>query len=93
MKTEEKLKQDCAKRKAERIAGKENTRKAKCKPNKNARINEKCKYYNKQVFKGGLCDKGINVRVLVGGHDNGWLNKIPCFTAHKTHIGCSCLSV
>ena len=96
MNAEEKLKRDCAIRKAERIAEKEKIKSAKVKPSKHRggqRTIGKCKYYNAKVFKHGDCDKGINVRKMVGGDDCGWLRKTPCFTEHKTNIGCLYLSI
>ena len=93
MNVEEKLKRDCAIRKSERIAERENIKNAKVKAVKRVGVGGICKFYNKKVFKHGDCDKGVNVRKMVDGDDCGWLRKTPCFTEHKTNIGCLYLSI
>ena len=34
------------------------------------------------------CDKGVNVRELVGGPNNQWIKRTPCFKKHDTKIIC-----
>lgn len=34
------------------------------------------------------CEAGVEYRPLVGGKDQGWIIRLPCFTSHKTDIKC-----
>jgi len=51
-----------------------------------------CVHYSGDVFRRGECDKGVNVRDLVGGDALGWLARTPCFTRHETDITCEYFS-
>ncbi len=48
-----------------------------------------CKNFN-GYFRQGMteCDAGINYRKQVGGDDNGWVIRSPCFKKHNTEIKC-----
>ena len=35
-----------------------------------------------------VCEAGVNYRKLVGGKDQGWIIRLPCFARHKTEIKC-----
>lgn len=41
-----------------------------------------CKYYGTHGSERGIlhtvCDKGVDIRALVGGPDYGWLRRMPC---------------
>jgi hypothetical protein len=42
----------------------------------------RCKHYSGNVYCRGPCDAGVNVRERVGGPDDGWLMRSPCFPEH-----------
>lgn len=50
-----------------------------------------CKHFN-GFYGPGMkvkqCDNGIEYRSLVGGKDNGWIIRTPCFEKHETTVKC-----
>ncbi|MEM5785837.1 MAG: hypothetical protein AAGU11_00885 [Syntrophobacteraceae bacterium] len=47
---------------------------------------KRCKHFNGTMNE--CCEIGIDYRVLVGGPDEGWIKRTPCFWDHQTEIQC-----
>ena len=40
---------------------------------------DRCKHYSGEVYRRGKCHAGVLVRERVGGPDEGWMARMPCF--------------
>lgn len=51
----------------------------------------KCRHFNGIV--NDSCRAGVNYRQLVGGDDDGWAARLPCFVDENSAVSCSELSL
>lgn len=51
-----------------------------------------CKQFNgfwgPGMSDGHKCESGVEYRSLVGGDDQGWVKRAPCFERHETDVKC-----